>query len=215
MLGNGILCPALIGMASPLPRQTFSPRTVTRRKPSEPGSSNGPVASREAVRARRKFLGAFPGAFRDETYLDWERDYKWNAHQRWSTELGRADFERLIKGKEFEYIATAATRIESRTNLLFSFEKMALRDAVRSPMGAKAFALALFEFLHGTEPMKMRFDNWVDAVAKLTDMAARDGFRLHRSTECPFLLETHGDAGSSAEIWRGIALCIPSFLATV
>ncbi len=33
-----------------------------------------------------------------------------------------------------------AVRIESRTNLLFSFEKMALRDAVKSKTGARGFA---------------------------------------------------------------------------
>ena len=105
--------------------------------------------SREALRARRKFLRVFPGGFRDETYLDWERGYKWDAHRRWEAALGESIFEGLIKQQEFEEIAAAAIRIESRTNLLFSFEKMALRDAVRSPAGAKAFALALFDFLHG------------------------------------------------------------------
>jgi hypothetical protein len=33
--------------------------------------------------------------------------------------------------------------IESRTNLLFSFEKMALRDAVRTGAGARLFAEGL------------------------------------------------------------------------
>jgi diguanylate cyclase (GGDEF)-like protein len=28
-------------------------------------------------RARAKFLRFFPGGFHDETYLEWERDYKW------------------------------------------------------------------------------------------------------------------------------------------
>ena len=42
-----------------------------------------------ARRCRRKFLSAFPGGFRDATYLDWERDYKWEAHQRWEQALGR------------------------------------------------------------------------------------------------------------------------------
>jgi hypothetical protein len=119
------------------------------------------------LRARRKFLRVFPGGFRDETYLDWERGYKWDAHRRWETALGEAIFEDLIKTQKFEEIAAAATRIESRTNLLFSFEKMALRDAVRSPAGAKAFALALHDFLHGTDPMEVRFAKWVDAVARL------------------------------------------------
>jgi hypothetical protein len=123
--------------------------------------------SREALRARRKFLRVFPGGFRDETYIDWERNYKWEAHRRWEEALGEPVSARLIREKKFEEIAAAATRIESRTNLLFSFEKMALRDAVKSPAGAKAFALALFEFLHGTAAMPERFETWVDAVANL------------------------------------------------
>lgn len=39
-------------------------------------------------------------------------------------------------------LLAAAVAIESRTNLLFSFEKMALRDAVRSPAGARVLAFA-------------------------------------------------------------------------
>ena len=54
----------------------------------------------------------------------------------------------LIQNKHAD-IAAQAVSIESRTNLLFSFEKMALRDAIKSPRGAKAFANGLYEFLHG------------------------------------------------------------------
>ena len=45
--------------------------------------------SKNASRCRRKFLAVFPGGFRDETYLDWERDYKWATHKRWEAALGR------------------------------------------------------------------------------------------------------------------------------
>jgi hypothetical protein len=149
-----------------LPRP--DPRSVSRRTPSKPAASDQRgVLSREALRARRKFLRAFPGGFRDETYLDWERGYKWDAHQRWEAVLGESTLESLIKQKRFDEIAAAATRIESRTNLLFSFEKMALRDAVRSAAGAKAFALALYDFLHGTDRMEVRFADWVEAIARL------------------------------------------------
>jgi hypothetical protein len=143
----------------------LSPGRRTRAKTAASDQRGG--LSSEASRARRKFLRAFPGGFRDETYLDWERGYKWNAHRRWEEMLGESILEGLIKEKKFEETAAAAIRIESRTNLLFSFEKMALRDAVRSPAGAKAFALALFDFLHGTEPMQVRFANWVEAIARL------------------------------------------------
>ena len=63
----------------------------------------------------------------------------------------------LIKERKFAEIAATAIRIESRTNLLFSFEKMALRDAVSSPAGAKAFALELYDLLHGADAWSMRF----------------------------------------------------------
>jgi hypothetical protein len=143
-------------------------RSVSRRTRSKAAAAKERgVLSREALRARRKFLRVFPGGFRDQTYLDWERGYKWNAHRRWEEMLGETILARLINANKFEEIAAAAIRIESRTNLLFSFEKMALRDAVRSPAGAKAFALALFAFLHGTEPMEDRFANWVEAIARL------------------------------------------------
>ena len=44
---------------------------------------------------------------------------------------------------------------------------MALRDAVRSPDGARRFARGLFEFLHGSGSAKNRFDAWVEAVDSL------------------------------------------------
>lgn len=117
-----------------------------------------------AQKARRKFLRAFPSGFRDETYLDWERDYKWSAHRRWQEELSQPAFRRLLAQRQFERIASLASSIESRTNLLFSFEKMALRDAVRSPAGAQAFATALFDLLHGSDPLDIRFSSWIAAV---------------------------------------------------
>jgi len=145
-----------------------SPRSVNRRKrvtKARPAARR--ALSRQALRARRKFLRHFPGGFRDETYLDWERCYKWSAHQRWQAALNESAFEGLIRARKFEEIAATAIRIESRTNLLFSFEKMALRDAVRSPAGVKAFALALFDLLHGPDTMDVRFSNWIDAVGRL------------------------------------------------
>jgi hypothetical protein len=83
-------------------------------------------------RARRRFLKCFPGGFSDETYLAWERDYKREAHQEWSRQLNRKALERLIAAGRHAEAAAIAVKIESGRSLLFSFEKMALRDAVRS-----------------------------------------------------------------------------------
>jgi hypothetical protein len=120
-----------------------------------------------ALRCRRKFLRFFPDGFTDETYLEWERNYKLAAHQRWEESLGQNELRSLIHRGEFAEAAARAVRIESRTNLLFSFEKMALRDAVKSPAGAKLFAMGLYDFLHREEAMEEKFERWCDVVGRL------------------------------------------------
>src|SRR5437868_10132834 len=87
-------------------------------------------------RAVRKFLRKFPGGFRDHTYLAWERDYKWQAHLEWEDELGGGKLISMLRAGAYKDIATRAVKIESGRSLLFSFEKMALRDAVRDDAGA-------------------------------------------------------------------------------
>jgi hypothetical protein len=124
---------------------------------------------REALRARRKFLRFFPRGFRDETYVDWERSYKWETHERWEEVLGKDEFRGLLRAREFVEIAARAVRVEqrSRHSMIFSFEKMALRDAVKSTEGAGAFAEGLYEFLHGRGDIARRFERWVEVVAAL------------------------------------------------
>ena len=122
-----------------------------------------------AEACRRKFLRYFPGGFRDETYLDWERDYKWEAHGRWEEALGRAEFRRLLGAGEFKEVAARAVRVEQRTrhSMIFSFEKMALRDAVKTEEGARLFSQGLYDFLHGPGADERRFTRWCEAVAGL------------------------------------------------
>ena len=119
------------------------------------------------VRARRKFLRYFPDGFADETYFDWERGYKWRAHEAWWSALNRKLFTELLARGAYTDIASAAVRIESRTNLLFSFEKMALRDAVRGAAGAEGFARGLHRLLYGKGKLESRFEGWCEAIAAL------------------------------------------------
>jgi hypothetical protein len=130
-------------------------------RPSPPSSA--------AARCRRKFLKLFPGGFRDPTYLDWERDYKVETHQRWQEALGGGELERLLAAGSHAEIAARAIRVEqrSRHSMLFSFEKMALRDAVRTAAGARTFSEGLHDFLHGTYALPQRFERWVEALASL------------------------------------------------
>ena len=118
-------------------------------------------------RARRKFLKFFPGGYHDETYLDWERNYKWEAHEAWESLLSDEALQRRLNEGDFAGIAQDAVRIESRTNLLFSFEKMALRDAVREPAGARLFAEGLYQWLYGSGDDGVLFEQWVATIASL------------------------------------------------
>lgn len=120
-----------------------------------------------ALKCRRKFLRFFRRGFYDEKYIAWERGYKWEAHERWHDLLGRDQHRSLIQAGDYSEVARIAVTIESRTNLLFSFEKMALRDAVKSAAGAKLFAEGLYEFLYGRGGDEPRFERWCESVAQL------------------------------------------------
>lgn len=119
------------------------------------------------AKCRRKFLRFFPKGFVDSKYIDWERGYKWEAHQRWNEILSKQIHSALVAESNFAEVARRAVAIESATNLLFSFEKMALRDAVKPNEGARAFAEGLLQFLHGPGQTGDKFDRWCQVVASL------------------------------------------------
>ena len=131
--------------------------------------SRASTASRSsgAERCIRKFLRYFKRGFDDQKYYDWERGYKIEAHGQFNEVLNRDDFARLLKSKKYIEIAALATRIESKTNLLFSFEKMAFRDAVREAAGAKIFAQGLYDLLYGEGDEPSKFERWCDAIGAL------------------------------------------------
>ena len=55
--------------------------------------------------ARRKFLHCFPEGFTDETYLAWERNYKWEAHRRWTHVLNQREMEWLLAQRAYSELA--------------------------------------------------------------------------------------------------------------
>jgi hypothetical protein len=137
---------------------------ATRGKARARRPSNGASG---ALKCRRKFLRFFPKGFYDPKYIDWERGYKWDAHERWREILSQDVHRTLISDGAFNEVARRAVNIESRTNLLFSFEKMAVRDAVKVESGAQAFAVGLYEFLYGRGSDQARFEHWCEVVGAL------------------------------------------------
>lgn len=134
----------------------------------------GAFPTRSKVRlCKRKFLHFFPDGFRDDTYLDWERGYKIRAHEEWRSVLNPTAYRSKLSQGKFLEIGTEAVRIESRTNLLFSFEKMAIRDALKSERGARAFAEGLYALLDGPGSLQTKFSRWCEVVASLPRKQSR------------------------------------------
>jgi len=84
--------------------------------------------------------------------------------------------------------------------LLFSFEKMALRDAVKSPAGAGAFARGLYDLLHGAGDAGQTLRVLVRGACRAATapdprphLARRHRVRISCPTENPFLLEAERD----------------------
>jgi hypothetical protein len=125
------------------------------------------AVERARLRCRKKFLYYFKKGYTDPTYIDWERKYKMDAHFQFQQELNKKEYERLLILKKYSEIALSAVRIESRTNLLFSFEKMALRDAVKPVDGAKAFANGLYHYVYGSKSLEERFNDFSKIIALL------------------------------------------------
>jgi hypothetical protein len=148
-----------------------SGETQSRREISR-GSQNKRISA-SARRCRDKFLRFFPNGFADEKYIAWERGYKQAAHERWNEQLNKAEFQTLVRKKEFAEVASRAVKTESPTNLIFSFEKLALRDAVKSPEGAQMFAEGLYEFLHGAGALSEKFERWCATIGALPRKQSR------------------------------------------
>ena len=126
-----------------------------------------------AARCRRKFELYYPDGFYDDTYQVAERSFKERARLQWQEQLGPVQFRKLLARGEFRHIADTAVRIESNSNLLFSFERMALRDAVKTSAGARLFATELYALLWGRGSPHRRFDDWIQALSELPRREAR------------------------------------------
>jgi hypothetical protein len=131
------------------------------------GPRAGNVNYLGAGRCRHKFQLYYPEGFTDPIYQVAERSVKERAHLEWHTDLAPATYRRLLGLGEFGRIVAIALRVESRSNLLFSFERMALRDAVKSPAGARLFATALYAFLYGRGSPQRKFEAWLEALGSL------------------------------------------------
>ena len=146
----------------------------------------------------------FHDGFKDETYRAWERDYKANAHAAWNERLGLSEVKKLAREGQWREIAARAVSIESRTNLLFSFEKMALRDAVRGEAGARDFSEGLIAMLEAKD-RRASFDAFREAVQRLPQPKSRV-FTWPVVTVFPFIAQPSRHVFLKPNVTRAAAL---------
>ncbi len=125
------------------------------------------LISRLQSRCLKKFLHYFPRGFYDDKYIAWERGYKWNAHLAWTEKLNNKELNALLADHNYPEVGRRATAIESKTNLLFSFEKMALRDGIKDTASAKIFAEGLNDYLYGRKSIEVRFEQFCQMISSL------------------------------------------------
>ena len=146
--------------------------------PRHPAQSSRSLAGR----CRRKFLRFFPRGFRDDPYLSWERGYKIHAHEQWEAELGRDTFGALLREGRHAEAATRAVRIESRTNLLFSFERWPFETRSNPLPALRPFPLPYMTF--STLKVSPNASSTSGATPSPTFLAARRAFSPGRSSRC-------------------------------
>jgi hypothetical protein len=117
-----------------------------------------------------RFREFFPLGFQDPAYLSSERDYKWQAHERFERELGGSRVAALLEADDVESLGRAALSIAS-LNLLSPFEMMALKDGLLDRRAAKRFFSTIFDLINGG-PDKVLFER---AASAASDLPAEPG----------------------------------------
>jgi len=146
-----------------MPKKTDGKQQPLRKK----------IDPKALAKHKKRFLRFFPKGFRDQRYQEWEHDYKWYAHELWNETLNERNFKILLRKRDYDEVAKVALQVESKTTFLFSFEKMALRDALRTGDGAAKFAHGIFDLLYDKAPLKERFIQWVVTVSELPRKKSR------------------------------------------
>lgn len=126
--------------------------------------------------AKRRFKEIFPRGFRDETYLDWERGYKWDAHRAWTDVLAPAEWKRLLAEGAHAEVAQRIARFYARSklNMLALYEWMALREALEDRAGGRALAEGLYALIHGADaPFGARLERFTALLDGLPQRQTR------------------------------------------
>ena len=128
--------------------------------------------------AVRKFSTIFPNGFRDETYISFERDYKWRAHLFAEEHLSEEKFNKM---HDLE-ICTAISRAYSKPSspFLHVTELACVSEACKDVKRAEALVERTHDLLHGSD--------FPRAFARFVEhMAIYDGAKWTIASYLPYI----------------------------
>ncbi len=105
-----------------------------------------------------KFLKMYPNGFHDQKYIEDERIYKDKAFNLLHKLLHNEDLCSLLEDKNYQEITKRALKVVYATNLIFTNEKMSLKDGLVRTESQKLFAIALYNMLFGDGELRPRFE---------------------------------------------------------
>lgn len=135
------------------------------------------------------FLKLFPGGFYDPVYLsqnrkETERIEKADASELARTLLSEPQWSALARDGDFAEVCRRLARVESKTNLLHTMEKIKLNAALKDASLQKLLAEAFFEDIYGAGSRMSRFATLSQALESAEGcakwpVATYFGFLLH------------------------------------
>jgi hypothetical protein len=128
-------------------------------------AESGRMRYRSLPESIERFLERFPHGFYGDRFAAEEREYKVRAHQLAQDLLSQGALARLLSVNDDGEVCRRALRVANATNLIFPYEKMALKDGLASPAHQHAFATALFHLLYGHGDLQPRFERYADILA--------------------------------------------------
>jgi hypothetical protein len=140
-----------------------------------------------------KFQSHFPAFFDDVRYVgdlkEGERAYKWEAHKLYQSTLGNGQIDDLLASGDVSAARTRLLGVESRVNLLSSFEKVAFRNALQDDSVLRQYLTALRALLNEERLTKETFEKYLAAVYDLPKTGQTDPVKWPVATLIPFLAD--------------------------
>lgn len=136
-----------------------------------PAVLNGSVRFLPLPECVRYFRKLFPDGFYDPAYVTTdpkrgERHYKVLASQLAQSLLRQSVWSDLTKAGQFSEICQRLGSVESKTNLLHSFEKIKWHAALKDERLQKPLAEALYNDLYGSSSRMSRFDELAKVLSQ-------------------------------------------------